>query len=330
MSAQLGIDIGTANIKLVSLSGKKIDGAQIISNPLGKVKLETENEIVKMVEEMKKGLFSDLKLSGQSTAVVVPESVVYSRVISMPALTAAELSNAIKWEAEQYVPQPLEEVELSWQIVEKPVESDGKMKVYLVAIDKKVVGGLINMFSRLGLEPTSIKPEFVAASSLISDKGDVMLSTMGASTVTSGVFRNGNLLFIYQFGSGGTAMTRAISSGLQLNNAQAEEYKRSYGVRQDVLEGRLYQAMKPVTEGVVSELKKVVSYYNQNFAGDGQLSNLSICGGMALTPGIVQLLGSELDIETELLSSFGGLEFEVQIDNRLRVVYAPAIGAAKG
>lgn len=329
MSAQLGIDIGTANIKLVAVGGGKVSGAQVISNPLGKVKMETENEIVKMAEEIKKGLFSEVKLANQKAAIVIPESVVNSRVISMPVLTEAELSNAIKWEAEQYIPKPLEEVELSWQVVDRPEDPKGKMKVYLVAVDKALVGSLINMFSRLGLEPVSIQPELVAASQVLEDGGDVMLTTMGASSVSAGVFSNGKMLFVYEFGSGGTALTRAIASGLQLNNAQAEEYKRSYGVRKDVLEGRLYQAMKPVVDGVVTEMKKVINYYNQSFAKESQLSRVVLSGGMALTPGIVELLSSELSAQVELNSSYGKLQMAAGIEGNLGVIYTPAVGVVQ-
>lgn len=322
---QLGIDIGTSSIKLVVVAGSKLQLAQVVSNPLGRVAIENEDEMVKMVEQIKKGL-GDVKLRNQQTQVVISESVVNSKVISMPVLSKAELSTAIKWEAEQYVPVPLDTVEMSWQVVERSDSSD-KMRVYLVAVDKKIVRGVVDLCSRIGLEPIGIRPELISASKLVGGDGGVMVLAMGASSTSCGVYNDGKLIFVYDFSSGGEALTRAIASGLQFDLKQAEKYKRSYGLRTDVLEGRLYKTMQPVVENILSELKKVMSYYQENFSQGGKLSRVVLSGGVVLMPGLLGLLGSELGVGVEMIEGFSTVRNEVGIDENFKVLYAPVIGA---
>src|SRR3989344_7319197 len=109
--ATLGIDLGTANIKIARVSGRKIEQLAVTPNPLGKVLLEMEKDRDGMAEVIKR-LLVENGIKERRFKIAVSESVVYSRVITLPVLTDTELASAIKWEAEQYIPVPLSEVEL--------------------------------------------------------------------------------------------------------------------------------------------------------------------------------------------------------------------------
>lgn len=330
MPARLGIDLGSSSIKLAKVNGKKVEVLGMISNPVGKVMVETEKERDALAEVIKR-MVVEHKISERRFKIVVPESVVYSRVINLPVLSDAELSSAIRWEAEQYIPVPLDEVELSWEVVDRPVKRTGgeKMRVYLAAADKKLVNGLMEVFAEIGLEPERIEPELVTTSRVIALErkltGATMVAIMGATGMGIGVFENDQLLFVYKFGSGGVALTRSITASLQLTLQQAEEYKRTYGVQSNVLEGKLLLAMKPVLDGVIGEMKRAVSYYTQSFPG-GQMARVIIAGGVALTPGLVQWMTAQLGVEVAIGNPFEGLEVTGD-QSKLGAVYAPVIGA---
>jgi len=329
MPARLGIDLGSSSIKIANASGKKVDVLAVASNPLGKVLVSTEKEHDGLAELIKR-MLAENKISDRRFRVVLPESLVYSRVIDLPVLTDAELASAIKWEADQYIPVPLDSVELSWEVVDRPLKRTGgeKMRVYLAAADKKLMNNLMRVFTKIGLEPERVEPELIPTlrSVALGRKltGATMVCAMGATSTAVGVLENDQLLFVYKFSSGGVAMTRSITAGLQLNLQQAEEYKRTYGVQAGVLEGKLLMAMKPVLDGTVTELRRSVSFYNQTFPG-GQLSRVILCGGSALMPGLVQWLTGQLGIEVAISNPFEGVEVPAEFA-KLGPVYASVIG----
>lgn len=332
--AILGIDLGTTSIKIAKVSGKKVELLAIAGNPMGKVIMETERDRDAFAEAIKR-MLTENKISERRFRVVVPESAVYSRVISLPVLTDAELASAIKWEAEQYVPVPLEDVELSWEVVDRPAKRTGgeKMRVYLAAADKKLVNGLVAVFTEIGLEPDRIEPELIPTARAVAlernFQGATLVCAMGASSIGMGVFEHDQLLFVYKSSSGGLAMTRAVMAGLQLTQPQAEEYKRTYGVQANVLEGKLIVAMKPVLDGLVMELKRAISFYMQTFPG-GQMGRIILTGGTAMMPGLVEWLSAQVGVEVAIGDPFEGLTVPPQFA-KLGPVYASVIGVtAKG
>ena len=328
--AELGLDIGSTSIKLIKLNGKKVEKIYAVANPVGKVLIDLDAEAVKVAEAIKVMLNTN-KVTDTKFNVVVPDGLVYSRVIQLPILSDAELGSAIKWEAEQYVPVPLEEVELTWEVVDRPGRKTGeeKMGVYLVAASKKLINALVNVFTKAGIEPDRIEPELVPVSrAVIFGKqlsGGVMLCHMGASGVSLGVFLNEKLLFVYRFGSGGVTLTKVISSSLQLPMNQAEEYKRSYGARADLLEGKLLSAMVPVLNGLTTEIKRAVSYYTQQYPQE-RLNKIIITGGVALMPGLVEWMTKQLGVEVSVGDPFVGYQVDPNF-GKLGSVYAPALGA---
>ena len=155
-----------------------------------------------------------------------------------------------------------------------------------------------------------------------------MLCLMGASGMTIAVFNGEKLVFVYRYGSGGVALTRAVSATLQLTMSQAEEYKRAYGMQTNVLEGKLGMAMMPVVEGMISEMKKAVSFFGQNSPGV-RLSRVVLAGGTALMPGLVQLLSSKLGMEVVVGDPFEGLTLKAETMRTSAAVCAAVIGALK-
>lgn len=332
MSA-LGIDLGNALIKVAKVEGKKIDFLAAFSNPLGKLTIETEKEMDTLAEALKKDLI-DSKIEGKVYKMVIPDSLSYFRVISLPLLTDAELSSAIRWEAEQYVPVKLDDVELSWDVIERPkIKTAGeKMQVLLVAAVKSNVAKMVELLGRVGLEVESIEPELIASSrSLVYGRNytdGTMLCCMGAGGMSIALFNGEKLVFVYRFGSGGTAMTRSISTTLQLTMAQAEEYKRAYGVMTSVLEGKLLMAMAPVIDGMVSEMKKAMSFFTQNLPSV-RLSRVILSGGVALMPGWVQYLTNKLGMEVSVGDPLSGMEVASEKFKVNTAIYSSVIGLLK-
>ena len=326
--AAVGLDIGGAFIKVAQTDGNKLVMSGIANNPLGKLSPDTENEINQLAAAVKK-MWLDKNISIKKVRVCISESAAYSRVISMPVLSVAELSNAIKYEAEQYIPISLEDVELSYEVIFKPTKKTGeeKMTVLLVAASKRTLNGIVEVLTKAALEPESIETELIASARvLVLEKNptDVtMLVSIGAVSTGIAIFNQTNLLFTHRLYSGSAAMTRVIASSLSLPMLQAEEYKRSYGVRPDVLEGKLNQAVMPITTNLTNEIKKAYAFITTSNLTD-RPTRVVLAGGGALVPGLVELISRSTGIETTIGEA--NIAKDNQVSNSL---YVAAIGTSK-
>src|SRR3990167_6973749 len=114
-----GLDVGSSAIKLIALGGKpnkaKLGQFGLAVNPVGNIDTENESERVKIAQAIKK-LVSDVQLKTKQVVVALPESKVFTRLVEMPALSDAELASAISWEAEQYIPIPMSDVQLDYKV----------------------------------------------------------------------------------------------------------------------------------------------------------------------------------------------------------------------
>lgn len=308
MTAYFGLDIGSSSIKAVqsSLMGTKaftVEAIGLAMNPAGSVDFTNPDVVKKLVPAVKQ-LISETKIHDKRVVVSVSESKVYSRILSMPVMSEAELSSAIKWEAEQFVPVPVAEVELDFSIVQQPenTAADKKMLVYLVAAPKKYLQSLVDFLVSVGLEPIAVESEMVAVSRALTFGATPTTSLivhMGAMSSVLAIVDSASLSFSYVTESGGVALTRALSQSLALPLAQAEEYKRTYGLDSAQMEGKVRAGLLIIFDTIVSEIRKAMEYHLST--RKSHVTRIVLSGGGAYLP----------QLTTYLSQIFGGIEVVV-------------------
>lgn len=300
MSSYFGLDLGASSIKVCKVSAISsgsfhIDGVGVAQNPVGTLDLSS-SDVGKQLGDGVKGLLKEAGIRDRRVVVAVPESQVYSRIIEMPAMSEAELSSAVKWEAEQFVPVPIEEVEMDYTVVRRPLKgsTDNKMLVYLVASPKKHLQAMVDFLVNIGLEPIAVENEMLAVSraymSVSSDTGLVVVH-LGALSSGISIVDNESLLFSYAVPTGGVAITRALSQSLSLPLSQAEEYKRTYGLDPSQFEGKIRQAILVVLNGILSEVRKAVDYYSTKNAS--KVGKIILSGGGAYMPDLITVMSEQ-------------------------------------
>ncbi len=332
MSALFGLDIGSSAIKIVQLSGKNVTAAGMIANPTGRVGVDLVPTEQAAVMTNVKTLLSQLKIKSRRAVVSIPESLVYTRVMQFPFMSTPELATAVKWEAEQAIPYPIDKMELSWIVLFKPKSSSGgeKMKVLVVGVPTKVSEAYVNFMDVLGLEPIRMENEVLASiRSLVSFKklGGVYLLIDIGQTATKIVITSKDEIYtnyVSPLGSG--AFTKIIADVFKLNLNQAEEYKRTYGLDKDQLEGKIVTACEPVSGGLIGDIKKVIVSY-QAMSLNRPLERAIVVGGGAFMRGLLPRLTAELGMELVMGNAFEGLKVAENLMS-LGVVYANAVGLA--
>lgn len=336
MSKHLGLDLGTNSFKLVEATGKDnqrlIRQVGIIANPVGQLITEDLQDQLKIAEAIKK-LITESSSSLNKVKVGLPESQVYTRVLTMPVLSQAELASAINWEAEQYIPIPLSEVQIDYTVLFKPGQEakDTNMKVLLVAAKKNIINQFVNLINETGLELIGLETTILGLTRALSFVKDppTLIAHLGASSSDFCVTVGGNIIFTHSISIAGTSLTRNIEQALQLTTAQAEQFKRSYGLSKSHLEGKVRDALWPVFESIIAETRKVINSFESVNRGK-KIQRMLLSGGTSLLPDLSPELSNALGVKEIIISDpFYGH----QIDKKLvlpkeKPVYTIATGLA--
>ena len=266
-----------------------------ISNPILSVDF-TDTIARQRASDSLKKLLSEMHMREKRVVVGIAESKVYSRVLSMPNMSDAELTTAITWEAEQFVPVPIVEVEMDYTVIRRPTGANGnnKMLVYLLAAPKKYLEQVVGFVTGVGLEPVAIESEMMAVARSATyggSPGTSMLLHIGASSTIIAIVENEDLLFSYVVPIGGVAMTRALVQSLSFPFPQAEEYKRTYGLDGRQFEGKVKNALSIVVNGIVVEVRKALEYHAVSTGVP--VSRILLSGGSAYLPELTTYISSE-------------------------------------
>lgn len=305
MNAYFGLDIGNSSIKVaqVNMQGGKgytLERIGLAMNPAGSIDFGDPLVCGKIAPAIKQ-VISEAGIKDKRVVVSISESKVYSRILSLPSMSEAELASAIKWEAEQFVPIPVEEVELDYSIIEglQATAGEQKMLVYLVAAPKKYLVSMVDFLNSLALEPIAIESEMVAVSRALTlgiSPATTLILHIGAMSSVLAIVDGNSLTFSYVAESGGVALTRSLAQSLTLPLPQAEEYKRTYGLDPGQMEGKVRTGLLLVMDGIVSEVRKAIEYHLT--ARKSRVTRIVLSGGGSYLP----------QLPTYLSEAFGGIE----------------------
>jgi type IV pilus assembly protein PilM len=330
-----GLDIGRSFIKVAQvdiLHGKKVlTNCATIPTPLGGIQSESPVDLAKVSDAIVDCL-DRAKIALDRCVVSLIESQVVSRLIELPNLTDKELSAAIHWEAEQYIPLPMRDVNLQYKIVSRSeVSAGGKMSVLLVAVPKRVIEKYLNVARNAKLRPQALETESAALTRALTRPGDppTIIVSMGAASTELVVACDGSVLFTRSIATGGISLTKAIMAEFNLPVKQAEEYKQTYGILEDKLSGKVASVLKPIMDILISEILKAMEFAH-TYVQKSQVAQVVVCGGGAYLPGLSEFLAERTSIEVNLGDPWADFSKEGLI---LKVpgqgsVYAVATGLA--
>jgi type IV pilus assembly protein PilM len=330
----VGLDIGSKTIKIVELAQEGAKWRLKASGIVGYKGLapdiaKDDKELSELVDAVKK-LHKEAKIGSREVGIALSESSIYTRTVKFPLLTDAEIASAVRWEAEQYIPIPIAEAVIQHQIIERHENTTpASVDVLLVAAPRIVVERYVRAVEMAGLNLVSVETELISLSrSLGVDGQAVLVADLGARSTDIAIVKNSKLAFSRSFATGGDAFTRAVSQFLGIDQMQAEEYKRTYGLRSDQLEGKVKQSLESVFHLVGDEMKKALHYYQSESKGE-QINSVVLSGGAAGLPDVTATLTKHLGIEVIIGNPFAKVEVDQSAISGL-TGYAPFYAVAVG
>jgi len=302
-----GLDIGSHKIKIVQVQ-KNGDKYRLValgsaSSTSKGILSDAESDLTQLAIIIKK-LYQETKIKTKNVVAALPQDQVFTQVITLPRLSESELNSALKWEAEQYIPIPLTEATVSHQIIGKVKENaKEKIEVLLAAAPNRLIDKMVKVLKASGLNLVSLETEILAiARSLVVNPEAVMVIDFGAKATDIAVVENKQVIFTRSIATAGEALTRAVASGLGLQPAQAEAYKKAYGADPQRLEGKTLEAIAPIIEVIIREIEKILNFYTVE--KKKTISRIILAGGTATLPEISSLMVKKLNLEIQLGNPF--------------------------
>lgn len=338
----LGIDISSTSVKLVELSrsdaGYKVESLAVEPLPANAV---TEKNI-QDVEAVGETLAKAVKKSGSKckiAALAVPGSSVITKIITMPAnLSDSEMEAQIELEADQYIPYPLEEINLDFEVLGPTRLNPESVDVLLAASRSENVEMRTAVAEIAGLTAKIVDVEaytiekastFLNPQKQLSNDDDdtyvIAVLDVGATMTSLNVVENGELIYTREQAFGGKQLTEEIMRRYGLAYEEAGRLKKVGGLPDNYIP----EVLEPFKENMAQQVSRFLQFFYT--AGQHEtVDMIALAGGCASIPGIDELIASQLGIETIICNPFAEMNLSNRVNSQALSNDAPALMIACG
>lgn len=336
----IGLDIGSSSIKLIQLK-ETSKGIHLVNFDMALLPPEAVVDgalmnFTAIVEKIRELLrvhrirFKDCALSISGHSVIIKK-------ISLPEMTEEELQESIQWEAEQYIPFEIKDVEVDVEIL-NPKAGQGQMDVLLVAAKKEIINDYVSVAMEAGLKPAVMDVDtFTIQNTFELNYGFppnevIALINIGASVININIVANGITTFTRDIGMGGQMLTEEIQKQLNVSYEEAEHYKT--GGEGTISSSSIYREVQRLSERVsetlVTEIQRSIDFFAATTI-NADISRIYLSGGSSQIPALIRSLERRLEVPVELVNPFKNIvvdpkKFDFDLLQRMAPMAAVAVG----
>ncbi len=335
----VGLDIGTSSVKalelreagrgyqLVSFAAKSIAPQAIVDGAV-----MDANAIVDAITE----LFREAKIKTKNVAMGISGHSVIVKKISLPEMSADELEESIHWEAEQYIPFDIDDVNLDFQILESSTATEeGKMDVILVAVKKDKIDESVSLVVQTGLNPVVVDLEAFALQNAyeinyeVEPGKNIALIDIGAGVMNINVIHESVSVFTRDISIGGNQYTESIQKELNISHEQAEAVKkgeRIEGIDQAAVRG----VIESVSDNLTMEIQRSFDFFRAT-ASERDIQKIILSGGTARIRGLDEYITQRLSVPVVINNPFQNIRVnERKFDQAWLMEVAPTAAVVVG
>ena len=309
----VGLDIGSSSVKAIELKstgkGYRVAAIGVESIPPDSI---VDGSIIDggAVADSVRRLFANKKFKAKDVVASLSGSSVIVKKIALPAMTEAELSESIYWEAEQYIPFDIQDVNLDYEILDGGTGQDnqGSMEVLLVAAKKDKIADYTNVIAQAGRTPVVVDVDVFALQNAyeanygFEPNEVVAILNAGASATNINILAGAQSVFTRDVSMGGNAFTEALQKELNLQYETAEQLKKG-----DDVDGATFEearaVLRAMTDNILLEVEKTFDFFKATASSD-RIDRIMLCGGAARVDGFAESLRERFDTEVERLDPF--------------------------
>ncbi len=316
----VGLDIGSHFVKAVEFRHHKA-GYELRNFGLAQLPPEAIVDGVIMdsavVVDTIRNLFSHLKIKNRNVATSVSGHSLIIKKIQLPLMTQEELEEQIQWEAEQYIPFEIEDVNVDFQILGPAPDEEGQMEVLLAAVKKDIINDYTAVITEAGLVPMVVDVDAFALENIFEvaypeylDR-TVVLIDVGAGIMNINVVRAGTSTFTRDITMGGSNFTEEIQKELGVSYEEAEVLKlggkAGHATASDVLD-----VLRVCIENLVLEIQRSLDFYSAT-AAEEEIDAVFLCGGSCRVPGLAAAVEERVGVAVEIMNPFRGVRYSEKL-----------------
>ncbi|ENU33648.1 MAG TPA: pilus assembly protein PilM [Acinetobacter parvus] len=317
----VGVDISSTTVKLLELSVKNgrywVESYAVMPLPENSV---VEKSILNP-EAVADALERVVNLANPHTthvAIAVPTSMVIHKIIEMDAdMSDEEREVQIRMDAEQYIPFPLDEVSLDFEVLPDRLANPNRVNVLLVATRTENVDTRVEVLELAGLVAKVADVESYAMERAFSVFADTL--PMGANTVgildightmtTLSVMQKGKIIYTREQVFGGRQLTQDVQSRYGLSFEEAGRAKKERTLPDDYDT----EVLEPFLDAVVQQAARSLQFFFSS-SQFNEIDHILLAGGNANIPGLAKLLQQKLGYRVTIANPFLQMGFSPQID----------------
>lgn len=309
----VGLDIGSSSVKAIELkpSGKgyRVSAIGVEAVPPDSI---VDGAIIDggAVADAIRRLFANKRFKSKDIVASLSGNSVIVKKIALPAMTESELSESIYWEAEQYIPFDIQDVNLDYEILDPGTgqDSQGSMEVLLVAAKKDKIADYTNVIAQAGRTPVIVDVDVFALQNAYEANYGFEPSTVvailnaGASAININILTGPQSVFTRDVSMGGNAFTEAVQKELNLPYDSAELLKKGHDVDGATFEDAR-AVLRAMTDNVLLEVEKTFDFFKATAASE-RIDRIMLCGGASQVEGFAEALRERFDTEVERFDPF--------------------------
>lgn len=332
----VGLDIGSRSLKAAEIAetkkGRVLKRFGMIDIPPGIIEDGAINDSGAVSEYIKQ-LFKKNKIKEQNVAVSIGGFSVIVKKITVQTMDENKLQETIQFEAEQYIPFDISDVNLDFQILGENESNPNQMSVFLVAAKKEMINDYIKLVQMAGLNPCIIDVEAFALQNIFefnyeTKEENTALIDIGAGKTSLNILKGLSSLFMRDVALGCGQINQKIVSLSGCTLEEAEQIK--FGSQSDKISSEdLTEIESSVVSDWCAEIKRALDFFYSTYPED-TVTKIILSGGGANIKQFRKQLASETSAEVEIINPFNKLNVGDSFDSSYLEKIAPQAAICMG
>lgn len=332
-----GLDIGTIGLRAVQLRGT---GQLKSLAHYGEVALDPavasggsitdKHRFGQLLAELVK----KAGISTKNVAVNIPSQRVFTTIIDIPKMDPAELEKTIRYQADSFIPMPLNKSKIDWQLIgDSPTGAD-KSEILLSSVANDFVEARLELVEAGGLNVIAMEADNMAlARSVVAPESlsPQLILDIGSITSDLVIVKDSAPNLVRSVPIGSQNIVRLASQLLGIDMAQAQQFVYKFGLSRDKLEGKVYNAIIGVIDSLMAEIEKSIKFFAGRHPG-AKLDRIIVTGGASTLPELPLYIANKFAVNVEIGNAWRNVSVPDTAQNEVLAVsshFAVAVGLAE-
>lgn len=270
------------------------------------------------------------EVSTRRASIAIPASKTFNRTVTLPFIQDSDIADAVRLEAEQYIPMPVDELYLDYSIISRTPK---QIELLAVAVPKKIVDSYLVFTRTIGVEAVLIETTIAAAGRLFvqAEQSDVPTVLIDLGSLSSDITIYDKALIVTgTVPGGGDSFTSLIADGLGVSKQEAHIIKTKYGLGVSKKQKDIVTSLTPILDQLSKEIRRMIRYYEERSNTDKKIAQVVTMGGGANMPGLSEHLTNLLRLPVRMCDPWQQLDFaDLQPPNSIeKSMYVTVAGLA--